>query len=220
MNCERAIDHVIDGLPDLKKHRNLPFDPTSGLPDAPIPVPSHGRPPRMPKKYFLGTETAQDKGENKTPKKCFSCLTVVDSDCRKCPNCGKGTFLLKSEKVDVVKSDILPIRGEDGWQSDDAHQGPEKLLQKVCHNRLTYLGVKYIVHLRAGAKTCDGMPDLVFVWAGQPFAIELKQRSGRIDEAQRDALNRMRYDGWNVAVCYSLKQMDDFMVKTVDDMYS
>ena len=41
MNCERAIDHVID---QLITHNQMPFDPTSGISSEPIPVPSHGKP--------------------------------------------------------------------------------------------------------------------------------------------------------------------------------
>ena len=148
-----------------------------------------------------------------TPKKCYNCLTVVSADCRKCPKCGKASFYRKVEKMNEppASKTALPCPGEDGWKRPDAHDGPEKTLQKVCHNRLSLLGVRYIVHLRSGAKTCDGLPDLIFVWKGRPIAVELKQRTGRIDDAQRSALLAMQADGWLVSVIYSLPQLDDFL---------
>ena len=149
-----------------------------------------------------------------TPKKCFSCLTVVDSDCRKCPKCGKGSFYRKIEKTTVAKSDI-PIPGEDGWRAEDAHVGAEKVLQKVCADRLSLLGVRHAVHIRPGQKTCDGLADLIFCYRGIPFAVELKQKTGRIDDAQRDCLADMMADGWNVRVCYSLSQFDSFIQEVV-----
>jgi hypothetical protein len=109
----------------------------------------------------------------------------------------------------------MPIPGEDGWRDDDVHVGPERLLQKVCSDRLSLLGVKHAVHIRPGQKTCDGLADLIFCYRGIPFAVELKQKTGRIDDAQRDCLADMMADGWNVRVCYSLSQFDSFIQEVV-----
>ena len=144
------------------------------------------------------------------PKACFACKTPVEGDCRKCPKCGCASFFLTVEKTEPIVT-LQAIPGEDGWKQDDAHTGPEKLLQKVCHNRLSLLGVKYIVHLPARARALAGMPDLLFAWRGLPCAVELKNRAGRIDAAQRDALARLALDNWRVSVIYSLPQLDAFL---------
>lgn len=151
-----------------------------------------------------------------TPKKCFSCLTVVDSDCRKCPKCGKGSFYRKIEKTTVAKSDI-PIPGEDGWRAEDAFDGDEKVLQRICDHRLGLLGIKERGHLPPRTKKLDGQPDNKFLYKSIGFVIELKRRQGRIDDAQRRCLANYIADGWRVRVCYSLKQMDDFINETTKD---
>ena len=188
MNCERAIDHVLD----TPKPITIPATATSAS-IAPQDTPKPTTDPR--------------------PKECFSCGTIVETMAERCPKCGKGSF---KRKVEVAKPPVVLVNGEDDWKRDDAHVGPEKLLQKVCHNRLSLLGVRYIVHLRAGVKTCDGLPDLIFVWKGHPIAVELKQKQGRIDDEQRSALLAMQSDGWMVSVIYSLPMLDEFLAAVAD----
>ena len=144
------------------------------------------------------------------PKECFFCHTVVESGCIRCTKCGKGSFVRKCEKVEPVKPG-KPATGEQ--RPSDAFAGPEKELLKICQHRLTSMGIRYVLHLRPKMRTNDGLPDLLFCYRGLAFAVELKCAIGHLDDAQRDALERLEHDGWRVSVVWSLAGLDEFIKK-------
>jgi VRR-NUC domain len=49
-----------------------------------------------------------------------------------------------------------------------------------------------------------GVPDLVVIKDGLPFALELKAEGGRLSDAQREALDAMRAAGADVGVAHGL----------------
>jgi hypothetical protein len=49
-----------------------------------------------------------------------------------------------------------------------------------------------------------GVPDLIVIRDGLPFALELKAEGGRLSAAQSEAIERMREAGADVGVAYGL----------------
>lgn len=52
-----------------------------------------------------------------------------------------------------------------------------------------------------------GTPDLLIVWQGRCFWIELKSATGRLSNVQRGLLNRLRSAGCETAICRSLEHV-------------
>ena len=76
----------------------------------------------------------------------------------------------------------------------------EKDLQKLCEQELCRNEIEFL-HLSPMAREKQGWPDLTFVINGQPYAVELKGPTGKLSDAQRAVLGRMKANGWDVAVC-------------------
>jgi hypothetical protein len=78
----------------------------------------------------------------------------------------------------------------------------EKELQRLCEQDLTRHGVEFL-HMREARGNKAGWPDIVFCVVGWPVAVELKASGGRLSPEQDECLERMRLDGWRVAVVWS-----------------
>ena len=139
--------------------------------------------------------------------------------CAICPYCGRG-YVTKFGHVCGACKDALaapPAPALDGIPGDtgcppDAYDGKERELQALCEARLTSAGVLYPIHLPPTARTLAGLPDILAVWKGKhPIACELKVRGGRVKPEQRECMRKLQADGWNVAVCWSLQDFDNFL---------
>lgn len=78
----------------------------------------------------------------------------------------------------------------------------ERDLQRLCEAYLRQLEVEFL-HLSPRAREKEGWPDLVFAIDGKAFAVELKTSTGVVSQAQRECLERLKRNGWTVAVCRS-----------------
>jgi hypothetical protein len=86
------------------------------------------------------------------------------------------------------------------------HEAQEEApLQRLCEQELYRRGIM-AHHLSFRAREQTGYPDLTFVIAGKPFAVELKTATGKLSEAQAWMLGRMKENGWNCHVCRSFEQ--------------
>lgn len=83
----------------------------------------------------------------------------------------------------------------------------EKELLRRCLLLLNHYGIRRVLHLSPKAREHKGWPDLTFALHGQPWAVELKARAGRLSEDQRDCLRDLFADGWRVAV---VQKTEDF----------
>ena len=99
-----------------------------------------------------------------------------------------------------------PAKGEAARESE---------LQKLCEAELSRRGIEFL-HLSPRARDRRGWPDLTFVTMIQlaavvfgitPFAVELKTRTGRLSDVQRETLTAMERNGWTVRV---VRTFDDF----------
>ena len=148
----------------------------------------------------------------------------MDGDTKPCPVCG-GMWIRNSAKSCLRCAAELPadppalqatapdsgIPGDTGCPPD-AYEGKERELQALCEARLTSAGVLYPIHLPPTVRALGGLPDILAVWQGKhAIAIELKVRGGRVKPEQRECMRAMRADGWHVAVCWSLTDLDNFL---------
>lgn len=86
----------------------------------------------------------------------------------------------------------------------------EKEMQSLCEQYLSQHDIVYM-HLSPMAREKVGWPDLTFVIRGVPCAVELKTPCGRVTEDQERMLNRMKYNGWRVAVIRSFNVFKQFV---------
>ena len=113
-------------------------------------------------------------------------------------------------------------------KEDAAKAGEAKLeseLQKQCEAWLMRNNVAYL-HLSPRAREKQGWPDLIFLYRGRPYAIELKTATGRLSEAQERMLAQMRCNGWLVHVLRSYSAFIDIVMdietageQTMDNEY-
>ncbi len=91
------------------------------------------------------------------------------------------------------------------------HEAQEEApLQRLCEQELYRRGIM-AHHLSFRAREQTGYPDLTFVIAGKPFAIELKTATGKVSEAQAWMLGRMKDNGWSCHVCRSFEQFREII---------
>ena len=88
----------------------------------------------------------------------------------------------------------------------------EKELQGLCEQELSRRGIVYL-HLSFRAREKIGWPDLTFVIAGRPYAIELKTATGRLAFDQAAMLNRMEGNGWHTHVCRSFERFVEIITE-------
>lgn len=86
----------------------------------------------------------------------------------------------------------------------------EKEMQSLCEQYLSLHGIVYL-HLSPMAREKVGWPDLTFVIRGVPCAVELKTPCGRVTDDQERMLNRMKHNGWRVAVIRSFNIFKRFV---------
>jgi VRR-NUC domain len=90
-------------------------------------------------------------------------------------------------------------------------------IQKAVFQHLATRGVGFSFHvpnggwrspieaaILKGQGTRPGVPDIVIVYGGKCFALELKAAGGTLSPAQREAIERMRAAGADVGVAYGL----------------
>jgi hypothetical protein len=61
----------------------------------------------------------------------------------------------------------------------------------------------------------SGVPDLQIVYRGRPIFIELKTKTGRLSDAQRDVHMRLAAAGAVVAVCRSVVEVEEFLAMLI-----
>lgn len=88
----------------------------------------------------------------------------------------------------------------------------ERELQRLCEQELYRRGIM-AHHLSFRAREQTGYPDLTFVIAGKPFAIELKTATGKLSEAQVWMLGHMKENGWNTYVCRSFERFIEIITE-------
>jgi hypothetical protein len=88
----------------------------------------------------------------------------------------------------------------------------EAPLQRLCEQELYRRGIM-AHHLSFRAREQTGYPDLTFVIAGRPYAIELKTATGKLSEAQSWMLGHMKDNGWNCHVCRSFEQFVEIITE-------
>ena len=106
----------------------------------------------------------------------------------------------------------MPAAGKDGgkagrpFESGDfpPFDGEERVLLGLCERELSRRGI-VAFHVPPKQRCMKGYPDLTFVIARVPYAIELKNIAGCLEPAQKDCLVRMALNGWTVAVCRSFE---------------
>jgi len=81
----------------------------------------------------------------------------------------------------------------------------EAPLQRLCEQELSRRGIVFL-HLSFRAREKIGWPDLTFVIAGRPYAVELKSSTWKVSEMQSWTLGRMKDNGWSAHVCRSFEQ--------------
>jgi len=81
----------------------------------------------------------------------------------------------------------------------------EKTLQSLCESELNRRRIVYL-HLSFRAREKIGWPDLTFVIAGIPYAVELKTAIGTLSAGQKEMLRRMAENGWRVDICRSFEK--------------
>ena len=138
-----------------------------------------------------------------------------------CPGCGARHIPLRDAVCRVCAASGVTAGGPaQGGEVEaqtaypcpaDAYDGPEKELQRVCENRLTGAGVRWPIHLPPKIRALKGLPDILVCFKGRPCAVELKVRGGRVKPEQAEALKTLAADGWRVAVCWSLRDFDEFL---------
>ena len=88
----------------------------------------------------------------------------------------------------------------------EADEGPESELQKKCERWLRENGFPYF-HDRSRGKNKRGIPDLIcFLGEGRVVVIELKAKSGRMSEEQKETMMRLKYLGHEVHEVRSYKR--------------
>ena len=88
----------------------------------------------------------------------------------------------------------------------------EAPLQKLCEQELSRRGIVYL-HLSFRAREKIGWPDLTFVIAGRPYAVELKTATGKLSDAQAWMLLQMGENGWDCRVCRSFEQFIEIITE-------
>lgn len=70
-------------------------------------------------------------------------------------------------------------------------------------------GVRCVVHSRMDRPSTNqvGVPDLIFVYAGKPYALEAKAKGRKLTPEQVGWLAAMRLDGWTTGVVRSLEDV-------------
>lgn len=88
------------------------------------------------------------------------------------------------------------------------HEAQEEApLQRLCEQELYRRGIM-AHHLSFRAREQTGYPDLTFVIAGKPYAVELKTATGKLSEEQSWMLGRMKENGWN---CHVVRSFERFL---------
>lgn len=74
-------------------------------------------------------------------------------------------------------------------------------------------GVRCVVHSRMDRPSTNqvGVPDLIFVYAGKPYALEAKAKGRKLTPAQVGWLAAMKLDGWTTGVVRSLEDVKTLM---------
>jgi len=83
----------------------------------------------------------------------------------------------------------------------------EKTLQSLCESELNRRRIVYL-HLSFRAREKIGWPDLTFVIAGVPHAVELKTATGTLSASQKEMLRRMMENGWRSDI---VRSFDEFL---------
>ncbi len=60
-------------------------------------------------------------------------------------------------------------------------------------------------HVRNATFRPKGVPDILGVYSGKPFGIEVKTETGRLSEEQKMLHEKMNRHAWRVCVCRSVK---------------
>ncbi len=63
--------------------------------------------------------------------------------------------------------------------------------------------------------TLPGVPDLCVIYRGKSIFIELKTKTGRLSDAQRDVHMRLAAAGAVVAVCRSVVEVEEFLAMLI-----
>ena len=64
---------------------------------------------------------------------------------------------------------------------------------------------------KAGLDRPNGFPDIIGVFHGRAFAIEVKSPTGRLSPAQKLVHKKMEDKGWPVGVCRSVDEAASFI---------
>ena len=75
----------------------------------------------------------------------------------------------------------------------------EHELEKQCGNYLNQHDIASL-HMSYRAREKNGWPDRVFVINGEPIAVELKSKTGKLTDDQKAVLAQMDRNGWHVYV--------------------
>ncbi len=83
----------------------------------------------------------------------------------------------------------------------------EREIQGDIKNYLKLRGVRFIMSPRFGKPTTiqAGCPDILFVFKGNPYAMEIKAKNGNASDEQLKVMDDMRADGWNANFVYSVE---------------
>ena len=88
----------------------------------------------------------------------------------------------------------------------------EAPMHRLCEQELSRRGIMYL-HLSFRAREKIGWPDLTFVVAGRPYAVELKTATGKLSEDQRRILERMAKNGWRCHICRSFERFVEIITE-------
>ena len=125
-----------------------------------------------------------------------------------CHVCGCLRPVYPAEKARAALADALaPVAGWDDAAFEAPRLNPwpglESILQAHCDLDLRRRGITAL-HIPPTERCRIGWPDIVFAVKGVPFAIELKNATGKPSAAQRETLIAMRRDGWQAWIVRSL----------------
>jgi hypothetical protein len=66
---------------------------------------------------------------------------------------------------------------------------------------------------KASDKFASGIPDIIGVWKGRMFAIELKAGYNKPTALQTYTMNMLKNAGALVTVCYTMEEVEAFMTE-------
>lgn len=99
------------------------------------------------------------------------------------------------------------------------YRKPESAVQGqvMLYLRSKFRG-KPAFYWKASDKYIGGIPDIVGVYRGQPWAIELKVPGGRVSSLQQATLIQMREAGYSVTIAYGRPEVISFIEALIEEV--